>query len=173
MKRKASDPEERKRELLAVGTTDHYLDTDLYDFEYSDRVEDVRWYRAFVSDRGDNLDILELGAGTGRISCPLAEDGHKVISLDAMPSMLEALRARVRDEGLEDRVRPLQADMRELPLESASVEVVIAPFNALMHLYDWQSLLRCFREVERVLVPGGAFAFDVQMPDLEWLRWDP
>jgi hypothetical protein len=63
--------------------------------------------------------------------------------------------------------------MRELPIESASVEIVIAPFNALMHLYDWQSLLRCFREVERVLVPGGAFAFDVQMPDLEWLRWDP
>ena len=173
MKRGAADPDERERELLAIGTTDHYRDTDLYDFEYSDRVDDVRWYRAFVGDRGDNLDVLELGAGTGRITCPLAEDGHRVIALDAMPAMLDALRVRVRDEGLEDRVRPLQADMRELPLESASVEIVIAPFNALMHLYDWQSLLRCFREVERVLVPGGAFAFDVQMPDLEWLRWDP
>src|SRR5262249_34970727 len=48
-----------------------------------------------------------------------------------------------------------------------------SPFNTLMHLYDWQSLLRCFREVARVLVPGGQFAFDVQLPDLEWLRWDP
>lgn len=182
MKRRGSENErsgrERERkekasELLAIGTTDHYIDTDLYDFEYDERVEDIRWYRGFAKERGDSLEILELGAGTGRIACPLANDGHRVIALDAMPSMLAALGERLRDEGLADRVRTLQADMREIPLESGSVELVIAPFNALMHLYDWQSLLRCFREVERVLAPGGAFAFDVQMPDLEWLRWDP
>lgn len=170
MKRRVGEGE---HDLLAIGTTDHYLDTALYDFEYADRVEDIRWYRTLARDRGDALDILELGAGTGRISCPLAADGHRVIALDSMPAMLEALTKRARGEGVADRIRTVHADMRELPLESNSVEIVIAPFNALMHLYDWHSLLRCFREVERVLVPGGAFAFDVQIPDLEWLRWDP
>jgi len=170
VKRREGD---RRPDLLEAGTTDHYLDTDLYDFEYEDRVEDVKWYQALARERGRNLRILELGAGTGRITCPLAADDHHVIALDAMPSMLDALRRRARDEGVADLVLPVQADMRELPLESSTIELVIAPFNALMHLYDWHSLLRCFREVERVLVPGGAFAFDVQMPDLEWLRWDP
>src|SRR5690606_31024838 len=33
--------------------------------------------------------------------------------------------------------------------------------------------LACFSEVHRVLQPGGAFAFDVLMPDLDWLTWDP
>jgi ubiquinone/menaquinone biosynthesis C-methylase UbiE len=173
VKRRAGEPPDRSDDLLAIGTTDHYVDTALYDFEYADRVEDIRWYRTLARDRGDGLDILELGAGTGRISCPLAADGHRVIALDSMPTMLEALGERARDEGVAEFIRPLHADMRELPIESNSVEIVIAPFNALMHLYDWHSLLRCFREVERVLVPGGAFAFDVQIPDLEWLRWDP
>ena len=50
---------------------------------------------------------------------------------------------------------------------------MIAPFNVLMHLYSWQHLLACFREVHRVLEPGGRFAFDVLLPDFEWLRWDP
>ena len=38
---------------------------------------------------------------------------------------------------------------------------------------DGTQLLRCFREAARVLVPGGTFAFDVLLPDLEWLTWDP
>jgi hypothetical protein len=42
-----------------------------------------------------------------------------------------------------------------------------------MHLYRHEDLLTCFREVNRVLSPGGVFAFDVQLPDLEWLMWDP
>ena len=42
-----------------------------------------------------------------------------------------------------------------------------------MHLYSWADLLRCFREAARVLVPDGVFAFDVILPDLEWLTWDP
>jgi hypothetical protein len=54
-----------------------------------------------------------------------------------------------------------------------SAAMVIAPFNALMHLYTWQDLLTCFEDVERVLQPRGVFAFDVQLPDLDWLMWDP
>jgi ubiquinone/menaquinone biosynthesis C-methylase UbiE len=173
VKRRGDGAAEKRAELLRAGTTDHYVDTDLYDFEYSDRVDDVRWYRAFAREHGRGLDILELGAGTGRITCPLAKDGHRVFALDAMPSMLAALTERIQGEHVGERVKLLNADMREIPLAAGSIDLAIAPFNALMHLYDWQSLLRCFREVERVLAPGGTFAFDVQMPDLEWLRWDP
>lgn len=159
--------------LLTAGTRDHYEDTALYDFEYSDRTDDIRHYRELAAGIGAHTRVLELGAGTGRISIPLARDGHSVIALDAMPPMLESLERTAARVGLTDRIRPLHADMREVPLGDDEVDLVIAPFNALMHLYRWQDLLACFREAQRVLRTGGMFAFDVQIPDLEWLEWDP
>jgi SAM-dependent methyltransferase len=174
--------EARARELqrlLDAGTRDHYEDAALYDFEYSDRVEDIRHYRGLARELGDTLDILELGAGTGRITVPLARDGHRIVALDLCRPMLDRLEAaleRAPNTGhtsLREHVTSLQGDMREIPEGDARFDLVIAPFNALMHLYTWQDLLACFREAARVLRPGGTFAFDVQIPDLEWLRWDP
>jgi ubiquinone/menaquinone biosynthesis C-methylase UbiE len=163
----------RHERLLVVGTQDHYEDADLYDHEYADRLEDVRWYRALARERSRGGEILELGAGSGRITCPLARDGHTLIALDRMPTMLDGLRRRVRAKAWASRIKPLEGDMREIPLPDASLPLVIAPFNGLMHLYGWQDLLACMREVERVLIPGGTFGFDVMLPDLDWLTWDP
>jgi ubiquinone/menaquinone biosynthesis C-methylase UbiE len=160
--------------LLGRGTDDHYEDTALYDYEYAERTDDVRWYRKLASaqlEEGDT--ILELGAGTGRITSPLARDGFEVVALDRKTDMLDALKSRIARHKHRDRIRPVEADMRELPLSNTSANMVIAPFNALMHLYTWQDLLACFREVYRVLKPRSLFAFDVQLPDLDWLNWDP
>lgn len=159
--------------LLRRGTVEHYRDTELYDFEYEEREEDREWYRTLARERAPTAPILELGAGTGRITCPLAQDGHTVVALDHMSTMLAALRRRARHDEVEDAITLIEADMRTLPLDDESVDMVIAPFNALMHLYTWTDLLACFGEVTRVLTPGGTFAFDVEFPDLEWLTWDP
>ncbi len=159
--------------LLHRGTTDHYVDAALYDFEYGERTDDIRWYRKLARDHlGEGGHIAELGAGTGRITAPLARDGHQLEAIDLMPSMLEGLQARTADEDWAERITVHEADMRDLPLADHCVELVIAPFNALMHLYTWRDLLTCFEEAFRVLGPGGTFAFDVQLPDLEWLMWD-
>jgi SAM-dependent methyltransferase len=165
-------------ELLARGTREHYLDPLLYDHEYVDQAADVDWYVELADARAGAGPILELGAGTGRITIPVARGGHKVYALDRMEPMLEHLHQKLRrleqaGEAIEGSVEPLLADMTEIPLADASVNLVIAPFNCLMHLYSWRELLTCFREVQRVLVPGGCFAFDILLPDLEWLRWDP
>lgn len=163
----------QRQRLLELGTTEHYEDTALYDHEYADRHDDVGWYVATLTPQLPiGARVLELGAGTGRITMAVAEQGFDVVALDRMPTMLAALRRRAADRGLAERVRPIEGDMRELPEPEASVDAVIAPFNALMHLYTWQDLLQCFREVHRVLRPGGFFALDVALPDLAWLMWD-
>lgn len=160
--------------LLRLGTTDHYEDAELYDFEYRDHRADIAWYRGLAGKLGKHLRIVELGGGTGRISLPLAREGHSVVAVDRMEPMLARLRHKLADEpALLPRVRPLQADITDLPLPAESADLVIAPFNVLMHLYRWQDLLACFKGAARVLVPGGTFALDVILPDLEWLMWDP
>ncbi len=168
---------ETQARLLEAGTTDHYLDADLYDFEYCDRVDDIRFYQAVAAQIGAQvgapIKILELGAGTGRVTRPLLADGHHVVALDAMPAMLASLREAVLDDDTRARLEILEADMRAIPLPDVAFDAVFAPFNALMHLYSWRELLACFTDVARVLRPGGTFAFDVQLPDLDWLQWDP
>lgn len=165
--------DEQRQRLLERGTEDHYLDTALYDHEYRDRKDDIDWYaqtlEAKLPHRGV---VLELGAGTGRITTTLASLGFSVIALDRMPTMLDCLRVRLEREGLAEHVQLFEADMRTIPCASGSVDAVLAPFNTLMHLYTWQDLLACFREVHRVLRPGGAFLLDVAIPDLAWLMWD-
>lgn len=170
----ARRPPSGPHELLGRGTTDHYEDPDLYDFEYRDHRNDVRWYRDLARERGTNLRVLELGAGTGRITLPLAADGHRVTAVDRMQPMLDGLARKLAGQpALARHIEPVLGDITALPLGDAAFDLVIAPFNVLMHLYRWQDLLACFREVARVLVPGGSFALDVLLPDLEWLGWDP
>ena len=169
-----ADRQRRQHEdLLGRGTDEHYEDTELYDYEYAERTDDVRWYRKLAAghlNEGERL--IELGAGTGRITHPLVRDGFDVVAVDRSASMLEGLQRRFKRPAQRERVRVLEADMRDLPIAARHAKLVIAPFNALMHLYTWQDLLACFKEVHRVLQPRGLFAFDVQLPDLEWLMWD-
>ena len=165
-----------RRELLVRGTTDHYVDTDLYDFEYEDHVKDIEWYCRVAAERAGGGPILELGAGTGRVTIPLAMRGHDVWALDRLQGMLDALARKLARRGeaeVRGKITMVLGDMTELPFEDGVTKLVLAPFNALMHLYRWEDLLACFREVHRVLAPGGTFALDVLLPDLEWLLWDP
>lgn len=171
--RKPTRHETERARLLEHGTRDHYEDPALYDYEYSDRMEDIAWYRRLARERAGDGPLLELGVGTGRIAIPLASDGHRIIGVDRMEPMLAVLRERAVRRELTDRIDARTGEMTALPVDDDSVALAIAPFNTLMHLYTWRDLLQCFCEVHRVLRRGGLFAFDVELPDLEWLRWDP
>lgn len=176
--RSRSERERELAELLDRGTNEHYVDPVLYDFEYGEQADDVDWYGALADERGVGKTILELGAGSGRIAIPIAMAGHHLIALDRKPAMLDHLFAKLDSlaesgEPVAGRVERLAGEITDIPLPDESVGLVIAPFNVLMHLYGWRDLLACFRAVHRVLEPGGSFAFDVLLPDFDWLCWDP
>ncbi|KGQ22463.1 class I SAM-dependent methyltransferase [Thermus filiformis] len=93
--------------------------------------------------------FLELGVGTGRIALPLIARGYRYLALDRDPAMLEVFRQKVA--GVTRKVRILQADAREVPLEDESVDAVVVVH--LWHLLeDWP---RALAEALRVLRPGG------------------
>jgi SAM-dependent methyltransferase len=118
--------------------------------------------------------ILELGCGTGRITLPLARAGFRVTALDGEPAMLRGLAERLAraPRSVAARVTPVAGDLRELAV-SGRFALVIAGFNVLEHLYTRVELDACLRRVRALLTPDGAFAFDVQVPDLVWLSRDP
>ncbi len=160
---------------IELGAFEHYADAALYDYEYRRRRADVRWYRDLARRvLGESGTILELGAGSGRVTIPLARDGHRVIALDhaaPMRAALEARRARL-PPSVRDRIEVRAGDLRDFSV-GKRFPLIIAAFNVLEHLYTRVELDACLRAVRRHLAPGGAFAFDVQLPDAAWLARDP
>jgi ubiquinone/menaquinone biosynthesis C-methylase UbiE len=102
--------------------------------------------------------VLDMGCGTGRFTLPLAQRALSVTALDLSPAMLGVAAGKAREQGLEITFR--EGDMTALPFEDGSFDVVTCML-ALMHVpvAEQQSV---FREVARVLAPGGRFLVAVK-----------
>jgi SAM-dependent methyltransferase len=174
-------PAELIADLVDAGSREHYSDAALYDYEYRRRRADLAFYRELARRRlPEGGRILELGAGSGRITVALARAGYEVVAVDQSPAMLAKLRSRVAalPAAVAKRITVVEGDLRSFEI-GARFPLVIAVFNVLEHLYTRVEVDACLRCVVAHLdepkgkTPGGTFAFDVQLPDLAWLIRDP
>ncbi|MEU7175900.1 class I SAM-dependent methyltransferase [Micromonospora tulbaghiae] len=91
--------------------------------------------------------VLDLGAGTGKLTATLAEVSDDVTAVEPDPAMLAELRRTLPD------VRALSGSAEAIPVPDASVDAVVAG-NA-MHWFD---MAVAGPEIARVLSPGGVLA---------------
>jgi ubiquinone/menaquinone biosynthesis C-methylase UbiE len=105
------------------------------------------------------LDVVELGAGTGRLTALLAPRVRSIQALDISPAMLALARGKLLAAGLRNwHVEP--ADHRSLPLPDASAGLVISGWS-LCYLVDWNrtawraEVEQALSEIWRILRPGG------------------
>ncbi len=71
--------------------TDLYDLPELYDEQYPSYRDDLGFYLRLAEDHGGPL--LELGAGTGRVTRALAKAGHEVVAVELSEAMLERANA--------------------------------------------------------------------------------
>jgi SAM-dependent methyltransferase len=103
---------------------------------------------------------LELAIGTGRVALPLAAQRIVVDGVEASPEMVAKLRAKPRGADLEVVV----GDMADVPV-SGPYPLVYLVYNTLFNLVREERQQDCFRNVARVLAPGGAFVIETFVPD--------
>jgi SAM-dependent methyltransferase len=115
--------------------------------------------------------ILELGAGTGRVSIPLARAGARVVGIDRSAAMLARARARVRRERLGRRLQLVRGDIRQLPFPDRSLSAAIAPYGILQSLLSDRDLARTLAAVARVLEPGSTFGLELVADLPEWKEY--
>ncbi|MGB4280227.1 MAG: class I SAM-dependent methyltransferase [Methanoculleus sp.] len=93
---------------------------------------------------------LDLGSGPGLLSVALAEKSDlTVIALDADPAM-----ARIAQEtaaGRTDRVAPVIGDVHRMPVRDDTASLIVSRGS----IFFWEDRVQAFREIERVLRPGG------------------
>lgn len=129
---------------------------------------DAAWYRERARRIGGR--VLELGAGTGRITLGIADDGAEVWALDASQSMLTALEAKraSRPADVQARIHTVLGDMRRFEL-AERFSFIIIPYRAFLHNLTEADQLACLRCVRQHLAPGGMLAFNVFHPALEFM----
>lgn len=91
--------------------------------------------------------VLELGAGTGKLTEQLCGLGHQVVATDPSEPMLRRLRKRA------PQAAAALACAESIPLMARSVDVVVAG-----QAFHWFVSDRAIPEIARVLRPGGTLA---------------
>ena len=109
--------------------------------------------------------ILELCCGSGRVSIPLARNGHRIVAVDIARPMLSQFEANLQREPSEvaRRIELTQADVSKLALKQ-KFGLIICPFNSLLLIPDFQAQLRTLHVVREHLAPNGIFVLDVVNP---------
>jgi len=95
---------------------------------------------------------LDLGSGGGYLGLALAAMSNlHVCLLDASPDMQRIAEANITGRGLTSRVRALTGDVHGIPLGDDTFDLVASRSS----LFFWDEPGRAFREIWRVLTPGG------------------
>lgn len=111
--------------------------------------------------------ILELGAGTGRLTVALAERGFRLTGVEIAPAMLAqaaAKRAEL-DPEVAGRIELKRGDMTALDLKRR-FDLVVCPYFTLAHVPRGMAWKNTFATAARHLEPGGLAAFHLPLPEL-------
>jgi SAM-dependent methyltransferase len=116
------------------------------------------WLTGGAAARGSL--VLELGAGTGKLTEVLVRGGQELVVTEPLPEMLRRLRDRLP-------VTPVVAVAERIPMSLRSVDTVVC--GQAFHWFDHDVALE---EIAQVLRPGGhlAVVWNQYDTDIPWVR---
>jgi SAM-dependent methyltransferase len=158
-------------ESVAANSAWWDADADDYHVEHGDflGVADFVWCPEAVREEDAGLlgdvagrDVLEVGCGSAPCARWLADHGARVTAFDLSAGMLRYASAANEATGID--VPLVRANAERLPFASGSFDIACSAFGAVPFVAD---LTGTFREIARVLRPGGRWVFAVTHP----MRW--
>ena len=93
--------------------------------------------------------ILDVGAGTGRYSSALMDEGYRVKAVELVRRNIEVFKKR------DPRADVVQGDARSMPLIADGVADITLLLGPLYHLFGDEEKLKALLEAKRITKPGG------------------
>jgi len=119
---------------------------------------------SLIKDFPDHANILDIGCGPGRQTIDLSEKVNATISaIDIFEQYLDQLRAKIKENGLESKIRALNCPMEKLVFQKESFDLIWSEGAAYLMGFDnalayWKDFLK----------PKGYLA----VTEIVWLRAD-
>ncbi|NYD67011.1 aminotransferase class III-fold pyridoxal phosphate-dependent enzyme [Agromyces atrinae] len=119
--------------------------------------------------RGKRWRVLEIAAGSGRVTLPLVPFVAELVAVDISTDLLDLLDERARtelDDDLAQRLTLVAADVRQgVPEHASGFDAVVIP-TASITLFDAAERAALLTRLLTRLRPGGTIALTVRTPHL-------
>jgi len=128
--------------------------------------QDGEFYLSLAGMR--QIDVLDLGCGTGTLCCALAERGHRVTGVDPAAAMLNVAKRKVyanRVEWAETTAQSYRSPRR--------FELIVMMGHTFQCLLTDNEALAALETMRFHLKDGGRVAFETRNPQVDWAgQWD-
>lgn len=141
-----------------------YTDPEYYDLEYEAYLEDVPLLAEWSNKQQGT--IIDLACGTGRVTIPLAKQGHKLVGVDLHAGMLQQAKEKAANARLS--VEWILQDCSKLSL-MLKANLIYMTGNSFQHFLTNESQNLLLQSVCRHLEPNGIFIFNIRFPILSEL----
>ena len=110
--------------------------------------------------------VLEVACGTGRIYLKMLEQGVDAYGIDISGAMLEKLREKAEERGLEPKVE--KANMQDFDLEE-KFSLITIPYRSFHHNLNVDDQLATLETIYKHLEEGGKLILNFYCPDFEFI----
>lgn len=111
--------------------------------------------------------IVDVGCGTGLLTCELAKQGYTLIGIEPSKLMLDVARKNPYGDKVE-WIQGYATSLKEFNADLAIMTGHVAQFH--LENVDWISALK---SIYKALHPGGYIAFESRNPDVQsWIKKD-
>ena len=133
-----------------------------YDLDHVDYDDDLDLYHQFSRSTGGR--VLDVGAGTGRVTVHLAKHGAHVVGIDESTAMLDIAAKKLDRAGkLHGSATFVTADVRQLEL-TQRFSLAIVALNTFAHFVTAGDQFAALAAIHRHLEPGGMLLLDLWNP---------
>ncbi len=126
-------------------------------YDLFDTKENIEFFLHYGSEAGE---VLDIGAGTGRIAIPLAEKDIKVFCVEPSPAMRKEFEKKLSARAdLTENIRLVVGDAASFDLDRTFPAAILS--GSFDHFMNENERLASLRNIAKHLKPGGKLIFDV------------